>query len=92
MCVGEYYTADKAVSRHTKQDRQLRVSCSLTHWGQSFRMRHLLLSKLYMSVRSQNKWEYFPFNDINQVELSVVIMLVPVLLDKSKKMSMYQVH
>lgn len=37
VCVGDYYTADEAVNRHTKLAKQLRVSCSLTHWGQTFK-------------------------------------------------------
>lgn len=45
VCVwgGKNYTADEAVNRHKKSE--LRVGYSLTHWGQTFKTRHVRLSK-----------------------------------------------
>lgn len=43
VCGGKNYTADEAVNRHKKSE--LRVGYSLTHWGQTFKTRHLRLSK-----------------------------------------------
>lgn len=51
VCVGEYYTLFQLMRHWTDTQswaKQLRVSHSPTHRGQTLKTRHLLLSELYM--------------------------------------------
>ena len=60
----------RQVNRHTKLAKQLRVSCPLTHWGQTFTARHLLLSGADVSAKAA---ENLTLTDIKHLELSPVI-------------------